>query len=158
MQASKGRDGTPKPVHSLLAFNFCLPCLCLQVEHCVWVPRAAIPSGPSAHRLLALAQVARSIPRAVPGAAGTSGGAALAQRGALRWRRLAAAAALEGIRHSPLIQQKPNQPRSCACDLKSSEPWPFLHSISVQIGYEPYIMMHRDFVPFYDERFRGYYW
>mgnify|MGYP001810272908 CR=1 FL=1 len=27
-----------------------------------------------------------------------------------------------------------------------------------QIGYEPYIMMHRDYVPFYDERFRGYYW
>lgn len=28
----------------------------------------------------------------------------------------------------------------------------------MQIGYEPYIMMHRDYVPFYDERFRGYYW
>lgn len=28
----------------------------------------------------------------------------------------------------------------------------------LQIGYEPYILMHRDYVPFYDERFRGYYW
>lgn len=27
-----------------------------------------------------------------------------------------------------------------------------------QIGYEPYIMMHRAYIPFYDERFRGYYW
>lgn len=27
-----------------------------------------------------------------------------------------------------------------------------------QVGYEPYIMLHRDYTPFYDERFRGYYW
>lgn len=39
---------------------------------------------------------------------------------------------------------------------------PLTHTASLcpalQIGYEPYIMMHRDYVPFYDERFRGYYW
>ncbi|KAL4420519.1 hypothetical protein ABPG75_010175 [Micractinium tetrahymenae] len=32
------------------------------------------------------------------------------------------------------------------------------YPVQYQIGYEPYIMMHRDYVPFYDERFRGYYW
>lgn len=32
------------------------------------------------------------------------------------------------------------------------------YPVQYQIGYEPYIMMHRAFTPFYDERFRGYYW
>jgi hypothetical protein len=32
------------------------------------------------------------------------------------------------------------------------------YEVEYQIGFEPYILMARKFVPYYDERFRGYYW
>lgn len=38
--------------------------------------------------------------------------------------------------------------------IKSHSAYP----VKYEVGYEPYIMLHRDYTPFYDERFRGYYW
>ena len=35
-----------------------------------------------------------------------------------------------------------------------SEPYP----ITYKIGYEPYVLVNRRMVPWYDERFRGYGW
>lgn len=32
------------------------------------------------------------------------------------------------------------------------------YEVDYQIGFEPYILMARKYVPYYDERFRGYYW
>lgn len=32
------------------------------------------------------------------------------------------------------------------------------YKVQYQLGFEPYILMSRKFVPYYDERFRGYYW
>ena len=32
------------------------------------------------------------------------------------------------------------------------------YEVEYQIGFEPYIMLLKKFVPYYDERFRGYYW
>ena len=59
-----------------------------QVERGVWVPRAAVPAGPPAHRLLALDQGARRLPHQVLGAPplGVAGGCCA-------WRAPAAAAA-----------------------------------------------------------------
>lgn len=38
--------------------------------------------------------------------------------------------------------------------LNSTEPY----EVEYQIGFEPYIMLLKKFAPYYDERFRGYYW
>lgn len=38
--------------------------------------------------------------------------------------------------------------------INASEPY----EVQYQTGFEPYILMHRRYVPYYDERFRGYYW
>jgi len=32
------------------------------------------------------------------------------------------------------------------------------YEVDYQLGFEPYILMARKYVPYYDERFRGYYW
>ena len=38
--------------------------------------------------------------------------------------------------------------------MNSTDPY----EVEYQIGFEPYIMMLKKFTPYYDERFRGYYW
>lgn len=32
------------------------------------------------------------------------------------------------------------------------------YKVVYETGFEPYIMMHKKYIPYYDERFRGYYW
>lgn len=76
------------------------------------------------------------------------------------WRCLAGAVAACGgacrvvCAASPAPGLSRLQPLLCA----DASPCTAMYCPVPQIGYEPYILMHRDYVPFYDERFRGYYW
>ena len=137
------------------------------------LPRAAVSAGPPAHRLLALAQGHQGLPGAVLGEeqlllaplllapllaprcvqTGAEGSGSWAARAGGSWAARAGGSVRAG-RLRAFTTFTPAHIRPLPPSPLPSPPLPH----TTQIGYEPYILMHRDYVPFYDERFRGYYW